>query len=39
MVSHRQNRGLVLIEIIVLVVLAGIIIPVIVAPFAAGFKI
>ena len=33
-----QNRGFTLIEIIVLVVLAGIIIPVIVVPFATGIR-
>jgi len=38
MVEEMNNKGFTLIEIIVLVVLAGIIIPVIVVPFATGIR-
>jgi type II secretory pathway pseudopilin PulG len=38
LVKGMNNRGFTLIEIIVLIVLAGIIIPVIVVPFATGIR-
>jgi type II secretory pathway pseudopilin PulG len=38
MVEEMNNRGFTLIEILVLVVLAGIIIPVIIVPFATGIR-